>query len=110
MQKALDILLGKEGFEIMHALDGSEAYEMMKQYDFNLIIVDIHLPYSSGLELIDFLRNTLKKQTPVIVVTAISDKQIQNQALTLGIDSYIVKPYDPNELIKVIDETLKRKA
>jgi DNA-binding response OmpR family regulator len=107
MQRALDILLGKEGFEIEHAFDGNEAFELIKSKAYDVIIVDIHLPYSSGLEIIECLRNELKKNTPVIVVTAISDKQIQNQAASLGIDKYILKPYDPKELVKTISDTIK---
>lgn len=110
MQRALDILLGKEGFDIEHAFDGNEAFELIKSKSYDIIIVDIHLPYNSGLEIIEYLRNELQKDTSVIVVTAISDKQIQNQAASLGIDKYILKPYDPKELVKTINDTIKNKT
>ncbi|MBN2165015.1 MAG: response regulator [Marinilabiliaceae bacterium] len=106
MQKALNILLGKEGFQIEQALDGTEAFEKVKSEEYDLLIVDIHLPYSSGIELIEYYRHDLLKETPIIVVTAINNKQIREQAETLGITKYIVKPYDPKELVRTIKSTL----
>lgn len=107
MQKALEILLGKEGFEIFHALDGSEAFDMLNANEYDLLIVDIHLPYSSGIELIEHYRHNLLKDKPIIVVTAINNKQIKQQAESLGITEYVLKPYDPKELVNTINTTLK---
>lgn len=107
MQRALEILLGKEGFEIDHAIDGNESFDKVNNSEYDLLIVDIHLPYSSGIELIEHVRNNLLKDTPVVVVTAISNKDIRNQAESLGINSYILKPYDPKELVNTINGILK---
>ena len=109
MQKALNVILGKEGFEIFQALDGNEAFDMVNTNEYDLLIVDIHLPYSSGIELIEHVRHNLLKDTPIIVVTAISNPVIRNQAESLGIDKYILKPYDPKELVKTINASVKKK-
>ena len=109
MQKALNVILGKEGFEIFQALDGNEAFDMVNANEYDLLIVDIHLPYSSGIELIEHVRHNLLKETPIIVVTAISNPVIRNQAESLGIDKYILKPYDPKELVKTINASVKKK-
>ena len=108
MQKTLQILLDREGFDIYHALDGNEAFDMINSNEYDLLIVDIHLPYSSGIEIIEHYRHNLLKDTPIIVVTAINNKQIKKQAESLGITDYILKPYDPKELVNTINSTLKQ--
>jgi DNA-binding response OmpR family regulator len=105
--KALSVFLSKAGFETTNAVDGNEAMDYINTNEYDLILVDIHLPYHSGLELIRHLRSELKKKTPVIVVSAFSDQQIQRQAHELGIDDYIVKPIDPTSLINKIRTLLR---
>lgn len=105
--RALAVFLTKEGFETFNAVDGNEAMQMLDTNEYDLVLIDIHLPYHSGLELINHLRSDLKKKTPVIVVSAFSDPQIQRQARELGIIDYIVKPIDPTTLIEKIRTVLK---
>ena len=105
--KTLSIILGREGFETDTAADGKEAIGLLQTNDYDLLVVDIHLPYHSGLELVKFLRSDLGKDTPVIVLSAFSDPQMQHQAGELGISGYMVKPFDPSELIHKIKSTLK---
>ena len=61
--------------------------------------MDIHLPFHSGLELIKYVRTDLKLDTPVLSLTAFSDPQMQHQSGELGISGYIVKPFNPTDLI-----------
>jgi DNA-binding response OmpR family regulator len=105
--RALSVFLSKEGYETTNAIDGIEAMELLNTNEYDLVLVDIHLPYHSGLELIKHLRSDLRKKTPVIVVSAFSDPQIQRQARELGIDEYVVKPIDPTNLIKKIKTLLR---
>jgi len=105
--RALSVFLGKEGYETTTAIDGNEAMELLNTNEYDLILIDIHLPYHSGLELIRHLRSDLGKKTPVIVVSAFSDPQIQRQAHELGINDYIVKPNDPTDLIEKIGTLFK---
>lgn len=105
--RALAVFLSKEGFETVNAVDGNEAMQLLNTNVYDLVLVDIHLPYHSGLELIRHLRTDLKKKTPVIIISAFSDPQIQRQAHELGINDYIVKPVDPTSLIEKIRTVLK---
>jgi DNA-binding response OmpR family regulator len=105
--RALTVFLNKEGFETFNAVDGNEAMQLLNTNVYDLVLVDIHLPYHSGLELIRHLRSDLKKKTPVIIVSAFSDLQVQRQAYELGINDYIVKPIDPTSLIEKIRTVLK---
>jgi len=106
--KTLVFVLGKEGYELSTAEDGNKALDLMREYVYDLIIVDIHLPYHSGLELIKYLRSDLKRETPVLVLSAFSDLQMQRQAKELGISGYIVKPFKLNDLIELMRSILKK--
>jgi DNA-binding response OmpR family regulator len=104
----LSFILKKEGFRSDTAEDGNKALAFLQKTVYDLILVDIHLPFHSGLEVIKYLRSDLKMNTPVLVLTAFSDLQIQRQAGELGISGYIVKPFDPSDLIRQICSILKK--
>jgi len=106
--KALTFILTKAGYETVHAADGLDAMNLLGSADFDLVLIDIHLPYHSGLELIRYLRIDLKKETPVIVASAFSDAQTQKQAYELGINEYILKPIDPAGLVNKISKLLNK--
>jgi DNA-binding response OmpR family regulator len=105
--RAMSVVLEREGYDPVTVNDGNKAIEMLRKTDFSLVIVDIHLPYHSGLELIRFLRTDLKKKTPVLIVSAFSDQQMQRQASDMGVSGYITKPFDPDELIMKIRSVIK---
>jgi DNA-binding response OmpR family regulator len=104
----LSFILEKEGFKSDTAEDGNKALTLLQKTVYDLILVDIHLPFHSGLEVIKYLRSDLKMNTPVLVLTAFSDLQMQHQAGELGISGYIVKPFDPSDLIRQICFILKK--
>jgi len=106
--KTLSVILEREGFTINTATDGNEAIELLKKKTYDMLLVDIHLPYHSGLELIRYLRSDLGKKTPVLIVTAFSDPIMQKQAGELGIDGYIVKPFNPADIIQQIRSILNK--
>ena len=105
--KTLSVILERDGYITDSAEDGNKALVLLKKNVYNLIIVDVHLPFHSGLELIKFLRSDLKSVTPVLVLTAFSDPLLQRQAGKLGINGYILKPFDPAELVQRIRSILK---
>ena len=104
----LSFIMEKEGFKSDTAEDGNKALSLLQKTVYDLILVDIHMPFHSGLELIKYLRSDLKMNTPVLVLTAFSDLQMQRQAGELGISGYIVKPFDPSDLIRRISSILKK--
>lgn len=100
--KTMAVVLEREGYQAEVAQDGSIAISMLEKNDYDLVIIDIHLPYHSGLEIVKHLRSDLGKTTPVIAVTAFSDIQVQKQARELGINEYITKPFNPSDLVAKI--------
>ncbi len=106
--KTLSVVLEREGFEADTAEDGNVAVERLLKNDYDLLVVDIHLPYRSGLELVKFVRSDLQKDTPALILTAFSDHQMQRQAGELGISGYIVKPFNPVDLVAKIKSILNK--
>ena len=104
--RAVSAVLSRKGFIIINASDGNQAMELIEKEDFSLIIMDIHLPYHSGLELIRYLKTDLKKNIPVIIISAFSDPSVQKQARELGISDYMVKPINTESLLSRINAIL----
>jgi len=100
--RAMSVVLEREGFDPVAVNDGNKAIDVLRKTDFDVVIVDIHLPYHSGLEVIRFLRTELKKQTPVLIVSAFRDPQVQRQAGEMKVSGYITKPFDPQDLVSKI--------
>jgi DNA-binding response OmpR family regulator len=106
----LSFIVEKEGFKSDTAEDGNKALTLLQKTVYDLILMDIHLPFHSGLEVIKYLRSDLKMETPVVVLTAFSDLQMKQQAGELGISGYVVKPFDPSDLIRQISLILKNNS
>lgn len=106
--KTLSVVLEREGYKADVADDGNVGIEMLEKNDYDLLVIDIHLPYRSGLELIKFVRSEQGKDTPVIILSAFSDNQMQRQAGELGISDYIVKPFNPVDLVAKIKSILNK--
>lgn len=106
LQRTLKVVIERNGDEVIQAFEGGESKAMIETASFDVIIMDVHLPYISGLELIDHIRRVLNTDVPVVVLSAISDAQIKERALQLGASYYMVKPVDPKELLKLLHSSL----
>ena len=96
--------LSLQGHQITQAFDGSEALNIIdSRADFDLIILDVMLPFISGLELIEYI-----KDIPVMFVTARDGISDRVKGLTSGAEDYLVKPFDMLELVARVNLILKR--
>ncbi len=92
--------LRKEGLgEIDHAIDGKQAKDFLAKNSYDIIILDIFMPFYSGLELIEFARKELSLSTPIIILSAEGSEQTVLEAFELGADEFVAKPFSPAELI-----------
>jgi CheY-like chemotaxis protein len=100
---ALSIRLRAEGHETLAAYDGTSAVEQVKAHAPSLIIMDINLPFSSGLRAVKQIREaTGASQTPVIFLTASKVPALREQAIALGAAGFLEKPYDANQLAVLV--------
>jgi len=98
MIKAIQHKLMSEGYEVDVASDGNKVVEMINQNNYDLIMTDLMMPFIGGLELINKIKNELKLNAPIIVLSTLSNEDSIIEAFKLGADDYITKPFSPNEL------------
>lgn len=89
------------------ATDGKEARELVSKNDYDLIITDIYMPFFSGMELTTYLREELKKDTPIIVLSSEGVENTVLQSFSLGINDFMTKPFSPQELIARVKKLLE---
>ena len=108
LNKALTTLLKRNSYIVDSALDGEEALLYLKEYQYDVVILDIMLPKVDGLEV---LRRTRKEgnQTPIILLTAKSTVEDKITGLDLGADDYLPKPFNTDELLARIRALSRRK-
>ena len=104
---ALEDNLSFAGYEVSTARSGRQALEILKQEKFDLIILDIMLPYIDGFEVCKRLRKW-GDDTPVIMLTAKVQEQDRVKGLDIGADDYITKPFSVAELLARMRAVLRR--
>jgi DNA-binding response OmpR family regulator len=97
----INFIIKREGFEVDIASDGKQTMEQIeKGGPYTLAIIDIMMPFYDGFQLIEKIRSLEHwKDTPVIVLSSLSQEKNIVRALQLGANDYIVKPFQPGELI-----------
>ena len=106
LRSLLQRFLRDNHFLVSTAKDADEARIMLRQYKFNLLIVDVMMPKESGLEFLSRLRQ--ENGVPVIMLTAMGDVEDRIVGLENGADDYMAKPFEPKELLLRIGSILKR--
>jgi two-component system, OmpR family, response regulator VicR len=98
MIKAIEHKLKSEGYEVEVAVDGNQAVDKINQFNYDLIMTDLLMPFVGGLEIINKIRNEMHLKVPIIVLSALGNEDTIIEAFKLGADDYITKPFSPNEL------------
>jgi two-component system alkaline phosphatase synthesis response regulator PhoP len=110
VQILTDYVLGPQGYGALTALDGEEGLRMALSEEPDLVILDLRIPKISGLQILQTLRER-QYSIPIIVITAYGSEEVLGRALQLGVDDYVVKPFELDEMINAIERVLsKRKA
>lgn len=104
----LNFKLKKGGYDVHYSSNGKEVKEFLKTQMPDIIISDIMMPYFSGIELIDFVRNELKSKTPIIIISSAGNEQNVISAFELGASDFISKPVSPTELLVRVERELKK--
>ncbi|MBR2647433.1 MAG: response regulator transcription factor [Sediminibacterium sp.] len=107
LAKIIQEELIRVGYEVDLAMDGNQATVLFDANDYALIILDINLPYKSGLTLCKEFRASNKK-VPILMLTAMGEIRDKIHAFDIGADDYLVKPFHFDELFARIKVLLKR--
>ena len=110
--KMMSYLLLSKGFDMIYALSGQEALEKLRLKVFekpDIILMDIMMPHMDGFETFKETRkNPDLKDTPIIMLTALSDPKNMERAISIGAADYIEKPFSPSDVISRIKKVLEK--
>ncbi len=95
-----------QGYTVDEAQDGMEAVEKCRKNDYDLIIMDVMMPFLDGFSAVREIRKT--KDTPVIMLSARTEEFDRIHGFEAGVDDYVTKPFSPRELMLRVDAVLKR--
>jgi DNA-binding response OmpR family regulator len=102
----LRFYLQKEGYAVLSAQDGSEASKLLEEQKVHLAVVDVMMPGKDGWELCQEIRDVY--DIPVILLTAKGEVEDKERGFLAGTDDYLVKPFEPRELLFRIKALLRR--
>ncbi|MEI6613919.1 MAG: sigma-54 dependent transcriptional regulator [Chrysiogenales bacterium] len=108
LRKMLTFVLIKEGYRVEEAVNGVEALKKLKGRNFDLVISDIRMPDLNGIELLKKIKSH-DQDLPVIMITAYAATNDAIEAMKLGAEDYIMKPFSLDELKIIITKSLHKK-
>lgn len=97
-----------QGFDVTLCTNGQEALEYLVDEIFDFALLDINTPIMSGIDVLKTIRTDYKNQTPVIILTAFQDMKHLKESFESGVDDYIKKPFDLEELDQRIKKLCKQ--
>lgn len=104
----LEIYVRNEGFEVEKAYDGQEAVEKLKEQEIDCLILDVMMPKKDGLEVVKEIRE--ESQLPILMLSAKTADVDKIRGLANGADDYVVKPFNPLEVVARVKSLLRRSS
>ena len=108
LNEAVSSCLREEGFAVDSATDGSDGLFLASEHDYDVIVLDIMLPGTDGLEIVRKLR-AARNNTPILIVSARDKISQRVEGLQIGADDYLIKPFALDELVARVKVLLRRK-
>ncbi len=99
LSSMIQFKLSKETLgEVIKVTNGRDAKEVISENDIDLVISDIHMPFVSGMQLLEYTRKDLQKDTSFIMLSAEGLESTVMEAFDLGVTDFLTKPFSPGEL------------
>lgn len=107
IRQMLSFTLKKAGYEVIEAVNGVDALAKLKKEKVEMLITDLNMPEMDGIELIREVRkNPGNRFVPIIMLTTESQEQKKKAGKTAGASGWIVKPFKPEQLLRVVNMVL----
>lgn len=100
--RSIEYALKKAGYEVSKALDGGEGIRILEAEEIDLVITDINMPYTKGLELVRYVKTKMTSKIPVIIITGITLEETREHAIELGASGFLTKPLDLDVLVDTV--------
>lgn len=109
MRKVTSRVLERADLDVITAKDGLDALEKLQESVPDLMLLDIEMPRMDGYELATYMRNDVRtKQVPIIMITSRTGEKHRQRALEIGVERYLGKPYQEEELLRQVHEILRQ--
>ncbi len=103
VRQVLQLALGNAGYQVIEAEDGFDALEKLSEAQVDMLITDLNMPNMDGLELIKKVRaGGQHRFTPIVMLTTESSEEKKKAGREAGASGWIVKPFKPEQLLKVV--------
>jgi CheY-like chemotaxis protein len=103
----IGMILTTEGYQVIPAVDGADALARLASEPPDLILLDLMMPQMNGFEVLERLRaDPMTAPVPVIVLTALAQERDIARAVSSGAQGYVIKPFEPDELLKRIRQAI----
>ena len=110
MRRVAERLLQRSGYRVITAKDGLDAIALLQDESPAAILLDIEMPRADGFEVAGFVRNSERiRATPIIMITSRSGDKHRARAATLGVDRYLIKPYQEDQLLHELGTLLQQR-
>ena len=107
MRQMISFTLNSVGHEVIQACDGKEALQLLQGKKVDLVIADVNMPNMDGITLVKNLREQPDyKFTPILMLTTESQESRRQQGKVAGATGWIVKPFNPEQLLNVVKKVL----
>ncbi len=107
MRKMVAFTLRGAGYTVVEAVDGNDALAQLRQRPVDLVITDVNMPGINGIDLVGRIRTMVNyRTTPILLLTTESDPEAKNRARAAGATGWIVKPFQPPQLLAVVARVL----
>lgn len=109
IREMMDITLSQAGYAVIPAGSGESALDLLKRVKIDLILLDVHMPRMSGLDVLKAMTRRGRSMPPVLMVTANRQADTVAEAMRLGCVGYVAKPFEPTELLDRVARALARR-
>ncbi|MBI5020108.1 MAG: response regulator [Ignavibacteriales bacterium] len=105
LRSGMERILTNEGFKVYGVADGMVGLDFLRNHNYDLVLLDVYLPRLSGMQLLRYMKR-YKLAKRVIILTATSEMKIGQEAVRIGADDILVKPFDLKSLLNCISRVL----
>ncbi|MGQ7869366.1 response regulator [Sunxiuqinia sp. sy24] len=98
LSKVLEYRMKKDGFRVEVFNNGEEAIEFLTSNSFDLLITDLYMPFMNGSELIQYVRDKISANVPIMAISATHEEDVIANIFNIGANDFIVKPFRAGEL------------
>ena len=110
LRKSLCFFLQSKGFTVDQFADGRDALDAIEQNKYDLIVTDINMPGVSGMEITQYVRQTIGSDIPIIIFTSSGVEQTELDSFDIGANEFIAKPISPAVLLVRINKLLQART